>query len=549
MSLSGVYNSVSSLCSNVWNTTTSTKTGKVAIAVGLTATALVLAKCAYNHFTKPTTQEPRIEQLREAPHTLPTPEEYMESTKETTLISRRAIAFEEGDHVRLYDPSMNSIPGTCFEIGSALSILESPGEAGRVMDSFAEDLSDALYRIYETDLGDTIVIHNGEEKTLRDVFNQKLLREIRPSSDQIGRCTNESLEDTWYEGAGLDWLHEQLNTSSDAPEYTHSNMLTKIRMISAFGTVLRELTPNPNNHQALAVMLDKESIDTVPERYNSVVEHIRHAQFDNPETRARSERPPIIDGQVLEGRPLQSAGPLGLGFGQVYGPESFPEEPELWERYQQVEQESGGRQGLDRKNQPIKDLTRPGNVSEYGLQRMPTSFKKAGLPHLLKDKAFFHGTGVNRWSLTGTYARQSWIQGLPSAGAHSGGTVDILLALDCLSDQTIYGDGRTALQAGLLISSFMNFGGYHSFNETFPIAQAFANGEDFVVDGSRPATELYGSFSETASEFAPEAHELIRDFQDAYRSSFVDNKREISIRKDVAKLQISRTHDGAWVVS
>lgn len=549
MGISGIFNSISSVCSNAWASATSTRTGKVAIAVGIGVTAVALAKCAYDYFSKPSEDEPRIEQRREAPAKLPSPEEYIESTTETIKLSKKVIAFEEGDHGKLYDPSLNSIPGTCFEIGSALSILESPGAAGVTMDRFAGNLSEALDRIYHTSLGDTVVLHNGREKTLRAVFDEKLLKEVRPSSDQIGRCTHPDLEEDWYRGQGLTWLQSQLTLPSTDPSYTHNNMLTKVRMISAFGTVLRELTPIPGNQEALARVLNKDSVEVIPTRYATVVENLRHEAFDNPQTRARAERPPIIDGQSLGKRPLQSAGPLGLGFGQVYGPESFPGQPELWERYQEVEKASGGRQGLEREGQPIHDLNRPGNVSEYGLARMPQAFKKAGLPHLMKEKAFFHGTGVNRWDLTGTYARESWLHGLPSAGAHSGGTVDILLALDCLSDESIFGNRDTVLQSGLLISSFMNFGGYHSFNETFPIAQAYANGERFVVNGSRPAPALYASFAEATHHYAPQAHERVSAFQDAYHTAFRDENTTKTIRKDVAKLQLDRTPGGAWEVS
>ncbi|NRA90249.1 MAG: hypothetical protein HRU43_03880 [Simkaniaceae bacterium] len=561
MGISGVYNSVSNLCASCCKSVVSTSSGKAAVAVGMVATAVVLGKCAYNYFSKPINQEPRIDARRVALANLPSPEEYTESTKETIRISRDVIGFEDTDKNELYDPSINSIPGTCFEIGSALSILESPGKAGLKMDSFAGDLSKALDRIYQTSLGSSEVIvgkdpESGKDikKTLRDVFNNKLLKEIRPSSDQIGRCTNPDLEKDWFdskESTGLEWLQDQLKMSSTDPKYTHENMLTKIRMISAFGTVLRELTPVDENHKALADILGKDSLTTVPERYGNVVSLLRHEQFDNPITRARSERPPIIDGEsvkisktTLGNRQLQSAGSLKLGFGQVYGPESFDGEPELYQRYLQVEKESGGRQGIEREGQPIYDSSRPGVISEYGMKKMPKSFEKAGLPQLLKSKAFAHGTGVNRWSLTGTYSKQSWLKGLPSAGAHSGGTVDILLALDCLSNKTICGDKETVLQSGLLISSFMNFGGYHSFNETFPIAQAYANSETFNVNGSREARQLYGDFADTAQQYANQAHEKIGAFQNAYRSSF--DKRIISLTKDFAKLQIGKTPNGNW---
>ena len=396
--------------SSAWNKMTSTTSGKAAVAVGITATALLLGGCAYKYFTSNNdSQRFQIREMREAVSRLPDfsdeKEAYVNTATKTIQVSSEILSFEEGDEKLLYDNSMNSIPGTCFEIGAALSILESPGYAGHIMDGFAGNLSQSLNAIYHTELGDTEVLHNGTVKTLREVFDQKLLKEVRPSSDQIGRCTSSDLEEDWYAGEGLNWLQGELNMPSDDPRYSQNNMLTKVRMISAFGTVMRELIPVEGNEKALSYALGKD-FEVLQQRYDGIVKTLRHKDFDNPVTRARSERPPIIDGVSVGTRPLQDASSLNIGFGRVYGPESFRDDPDLLERYNQTEDAKGGRQGLEREGQPINDSSRPGVVSEYGLERMSQDFKEGGLPSLLKSKAFDHGTGVNRWQVNGTYAKR-----------------------------------------------------------------------------------------------------------------------------------------------
>lgn len=511
MGFSDFVSAIGKSVASAWNKTTFGT--KAAVVTAVAATALIVGKFAYNHFCSQ-----RQQQKNDYP------------------------AFEEGDNHLIYDGSLNSIPGTCFEIGAALSILEAPGVAGEKMDAFALRLSVLLDRVYKSNLGDKEVNHNGQIKTLREVFDEKLLKEIRPSSDQIGRCEDRDLEQNWYKGAGFYWLQKQLGVSSAEKNYSHHNMLTKIRMLSALGTVIRELMTKKEVN-AVAALVGNSSPQDITDRYNMIVTQIRHEEFDNPITRARSERPPIINGQSVGNLPLQSAGPLGLGFGQVYGPESFQDEEE-YKKYLAEEKLRGGRQGLKRENQPIDDLSRPGLLSEYGLRKMPQAFREAGLPDLLKLKAFEHGTGVNRWQVNGTHSKTGWVNGFPAAGAHSGGTVDVLLALDCLNNTTIYKDEETVLQSGLLISSFMNFGGYHSFNETFPIAQDFARGNKFeVINRDRQAHRLYSEFSQIAQKYCPDAAQKIEIFKKAYTDSF----RQAKTTKE-APAQAARTNLRSWEI-
>lgn len=457
------------------------------------------------------------------------------SNKTQQIEQRTWRSLEVGDKPILHDTLFNYIPASCLEIGMALSILENPGLAGETMDQFAAQLSDMLDTVYNTEVGNLKVIHNGKEKTLRELFNEKLLKEIHPDSDQIGRYPikdNQAIKDQWYKGEGKQWLQEQLKISSQNKDtYSPMNMLTKIRMISALGTIIRESTGIESNRGSLAKLFNKETPEFFS-RFSEIKENLRHAGFDSTDTRKRSERAPIVGEKSLAGRKLFDAGPKGLGFGEVYVDESFgegAEEIELRRKYNEL-LTLKGRGGIPRLGTVITDEYRPGITSDFAFEHMPDAFKKAGLQELMERNAFSHGTGINRWQLKGSYPKESWDQDLPAAGAHSGGTVDILLAMNCLSTESINGQKEIVLPAALLISSFMNFGGYHSFVETFPIAEALAKGHIFQVKVSeKQKTNLYSHISEAVKAYSPDASASVENLRKAHKNSLKEMSRNLSV--------------------
>jgi hypothetical protein len=136
---------------------------------------------------------------------------------------------------------------------------------------------------------------------------------------------------------------------------------------------------------------------------------------------------------------------------------------------------------MPRVGQGIHDLSRLGLFSESSLPLIPHGFIRAGLLKQLANHRYIHGSGLNRWQLTGTYAIQSWDNNMPAAGCQSTQSASVFLAVNCLSAHSIMGHSD-ALKLGLLVSAFMNAGGYHSFIETFPIAQAIANNSVFSTN-------------------------------------------------------------------
>jgi len=448
----------------------------------------------------------------------------------TEKVRQKTLSLEEGDQPILHDTLFNYIPGSCFEAGSSLALLEQPGAAGQIIDDHAQQLSQVMDTVYHSDQGNTEIVHLNKTKTLKSLFDEKILKELTPASDQIGRCTNNELKDEWLNGTGEKWVREQLETPTDDEKDNQSHMLTKIRSLSGFGTIIRELNldNNEQNLTAMAACLN-QSPETVLSRSREIKTIIRHSGFDNPTTRARVERAPIVDGKSIaqrddgQARELKEASEHGLGFGKVYVDPSFTDtqqEIELKQKYNQILTEKG-RGGIPRQGQAIQDSSRPGALSEFGYNAMPKSFKEAGLEDKLNAKKLDHGSGINRWSLKGTYPRESWNNDLPAAGAHSGGTSDIFLALNCLNENSIAGNKDIVLPAGLMISSFMNFGGYHTFVETFPIAQAFATGTTFQVEvNSAQQKGLYNDFIEAANRYGGEnAQQQIHDYKAALDQS------------------------------
>lgn len=406
-------------------------------------------------------------------------------------MTRRSL--EVGDKPRYTDSMFNFVPGSCFEIGASLAMLDAPGSAGIIIDQYANQLASIIQKIYDFDYPDIRLSIDGPPTSLRDYFNKKILMELRPSSDQIGRCQDKSKSLNWLNGQGKDWLIEQLNIPSNSGEkYEYTNMLTKIRTISAFGTILREMQHFAKD--TAAVLVEKDSA-MIEKRYSQITEKIRHANFDDPKTRARTEKMPIVDGKPLSSydgiiAKTIDAGMVGLGFGKVWhetGIKELAQTATVIKQYVGIENKYG-RQGMPRLGQDINDSQRPGLLGESSLDKIPEAFNK--LRDQLDAHKFEHGSGLNRWQLTGSYPKASWDQNMPAAGAHSGGTSDIFLALNCLGKDTIFGQ-RKASDLGLLISSFMNFGGYHSFVETFPISQAVAADVTFKVDVTTASRDLY----------------------------------------------------------
>lgn len=431
------------------------------------------------------------------------------------------------------EKGMKYISALCFEIGSSLSILDNPGEAGLLIDSYATQINSILDKVYNTTLGETrIKLGHLPSNTmlLKDFFNQKILSELHPQSDQLGRCLDNSLKNNWFELQGRLWLRTQLLLSSNQKNYCYSNMLTKIRVIIAFGTITRLLIKN--NQTKLLSQLYGCSINTINKRYSQFIQKVRHEKFDSQVTRARREKMPIVYGKILQAYPkidftLTPAETKNLGFGEIYHidfmqiKKSFINQSH-WStinKYLQQEQKLG-RQGMPRFAQEILDLYRPGLLSENSIQFIPKKFKQLGLMQQLSSHRIYHGSGLNRWLIYGTFAYDASLHNMPVASAHSGVTANAFLTINYLEKESIFGNKAISQQVGLMLAAFLNFGGYHSFVETFPIAQSIANNIKYQVQVTQEhKNNLYQEMVSVIQDYDKKTAKGIEKYLSAYEKN------------------------------
>lgn len=450
-----------------------------------------------------------------------------------------ALAKSSAQGVVLSDVQKQAISNSkFFEAGASMSLLSQPGKIGEVFDQHALQLATLLRQgLSEQSAAGELPVHfQGVEKTLRNVV-RAAIEPLSAQSDQIGRQMNP--------GQALQpWLFNTLSTPQAArrdssDQQNHVDLLTKVRTLSAFGTTLWQLmNPVENRKQpelyaqhkdvnaAACVALLREAgfseqADSFVDRFKVFSSKTRTPAFDNPLSRARSERMPMVEvgGQL---RPVngvyEDASRFGLGFGQIVQNTVYPNSGEqvalrtaLGERNQHIN-------AIPRQGAPIADLSRPFTMSEVDMENVPQAYTQQGFCEMLEQFSMHHGTGINRWQPFGTFAIESSQRGLPSAGAQSGGACDILLALNTLSPQPIYGNEQLALSAGLGIAAFMNFGGYHTFAETFPIAESVAANRPYVPTNLAATNQgdLYHRMETAAQSASPQAATQLAQFRQSH---------------------------------
>lgn len=425
-----------------------------------------------------------------------------------------------------------------FEAGASMSLLSHPGQIGDVFDRHAQEMATLLrHGLSEKSVaGSTPVYFKGQRTSLsavlQDAFNPLLAK-----TDQVGR---QMTTDQPFQS----WLLETLSTPlRDGPEglgsQSHVELLSKIRASSALGTTIWQLM-NPAedrqhperyalhreaNANACVALLSEAGLqaqaDEFMDRINEFSSKTRTPCFDNPLSRARSERMPMLNvngGLQPVNGVYEDAATLGLGFGLIVQNTVDPASAEqaalraaLGERNQNIN-------AIAREGAPIEDLTRPFTMSETDMENIPAAYTQQGMSGMLAEYAMLHGTGINRWQTFGTFSMESNLQGLPSAGAQSGSTCDILLALNTLNPERIYGNPQLALPAGLGIAAFMNFGGYHTFAETFPIAEAVAANRPYVPTHLAAVNQpdLYQRIERAAERISPQGAKPLAQFRQSH---------------------------------
>lgn len=402
-----------------------------------------------------------------------------------------------------------------LEARISLGIMDHPGKISDVLDRYSGKLSKVFSVLRDNpEIRDQTVTFNNQQMSLGDVFDRTTFRPLHPSSDQIGRMSG----DNPSENDVKDWLINSLKTDlKNSDDERWKLFLTKVKGLSSFGTTVWQLltqqTPEARaaNQQAILKLISKAGLggtgsDTTMEqvldsRFQEFRVKTRSILFDDPISRARSERMPLgDDGNPIRGK-YSDASDFGMGFGQVVQEaESSKVTFWLWD----VLDEGGINQQINaipRQGAPIEDLNRPFMLSRTEFDAIPEKYPKSTLKAAIENHYFNHGVGINRWQPYGIYGMDANRNGYPSAGAQSGGTTDVMLGLTMLNlneSSSLYGElnQETFLHENkkkddvlcmtMAVAAFMNFGGYHTFSEVLPIGQSIAENTKLVpTDVSR----------------------------------------------------------------
>lgn len=358
----------------------------------------------------------------------------------------------------------------------SINILNEPGEIGTYLDNFTNKLSRIFQSLNDSAIASLPVVFNGMNKTLKEVFTATTFNPLSARSDQIGRMPQSG-------GDNIEnWLSAELRAATNLNNF--KRVLTKVKAISSFGTTMWQLLSSGNqmNRESVQRLLEASGLNEASDSNHWFEEFrgkTRSSLFDDPVTRARSERMPLLNGSPVKGIYSDAASP-GLGFGQVV---QASEDPVETEQLEKLLAGSGAKNSqinaILRQNAPIGDLERPYMLSEDEFKNIPAAYRSFNIEDKISDHKFNHGVGINRWQPYGSYGAQANLAGFPSAGAQSGGTTDVMLALQLLSGGKIYDrESSKAVDAiTLAVGAFMNFGGYHTFSEVYPVGMSVAGNE------------------------------------------------------------------------
>ncbi|MCS2160446.1 hypothetical protein MUU47_04760 [Scandinavium sp. H11S7] len=343
----------------------------------------------------------------------------------------------------------------------SINILNEPGEIGIYLDRYTAELSKVINKLtFDNELGDLRVFLNGSEKKLREVFNATTFNPLSASSDQIGRMPEGSKDEV------TDWLYKELNAITKSHNF--KLVLTKVKALSSFGTTIWQLLSpadirvadaNAASLERLFYQSELRNSGNINASFSEFRQNTRSALFDNPTTRARSERMPVLNGVPVKGV-YSDAATHGLGFGQVVQRSTDPEETNKLYNLLAGEHNVPNSQinAIRRQNAPIGDLNRPYMLTDNEFKNLPgkwdekdkNSLPQPHNPYSVKEKQpaayslynikrkiieqrLSHGVGINRWQPYGLFGTYANLAGFPSAGAQSGGTTDVMLALQMLS--------------------------------------------------------------------------------------------------------------------
>lgn len=400
------------------------------------------------------------------------------------------ITTELGVKLRKQEATLISY-NKCLEAIISISILDKPGDIAKTLDEYTLLLASVFEKVLNNKQE---VTFNNARIPLLEVFKRTTFNPMSNSSDQIGRMPAD------VEGDSPQWIIQQLKKSLEQNN-GYLLMLTKMKAVSSFGTTVWQLltisdpVKKAENIQAVTNLLISagcfpvgysaaQCLNLLNARFSEFSLKTRSERFDSAISRARSERMPLKNEKnntKFDGV-YSNANSHGLGFGQVVQRANTDEETIALRRLLDCGGVTNSRiNAIPRFGAPIGDLRRPFMLSESEFTDFSIQFGDLNFRQKIESHYFNHGVGINRWQPYGTYSLDSSNFGYPSAGAQSGGTTDILLAMIMLGikEKSLYGSSHSVIPMTLAAAAFMNFGGYHTFAEVLPIGEAVTQNQVF----------------------------------------------------------------------
>lgn len=258
----------------------------------------------------------------------------------------------------------------------SLEILDHPGGIAKHLDYYAASMAKLVNTVTtDENIGSLKVCFRNRERTLREAFTTAIFNPLSAQSDQVGRMPADSV------GSVYCWLVEELNAPTSEDNF--KCVLTKVKAISAFGSMVRQLIlmGNETGFYALGTLYHAAGVglsaEAIKDRFDLFMTKTRPLTFDDPITRARSERVPLIDGKPMKAGVYSDATNYGLGFGQMMQASTDPEETK---KLRMLLDASGNRNSqinaIPRENAPIGNLDRPFMLSDNEFARVPAELRR-----------------------------------------------------------------------------------------------------------------------------------------------------------------------------
>ncbi|MCX6990945.1 MAG: hypothetical protein NTX49_07795 [Chlamydiae bacterium] len=415
----------------------------------------------------------------------------------------------------------NRVVSSLFETAVSLEVLTKPPVACVTRVNVMAGLLATkleLLRDYAESHPEATVHYKGKDVKIMDVLQKAILANMNPGNPKgkfLGR----------YRGAEawsvtpIDNLNTIINVLKKT-EYSRDEMLLKILALSEFGEMLTDLLPaipvahkdsldlelstKPEIAANRALLVGILGGQDFSERLLDAQYLGRNVHFDTE--RHREQRFPtavncnfhvdqtaavkgIIVGdkfiplehdlslvpkkegsevQIYSGRTFDAGGTI-ICRGSL-NEEDYGRLAETVEGMSQLDIITKALEGISsREDKPMPNTYRAG-IFTGDLDNLPLSF--AGLAELIRANPYEHVSGIDNWILPDQgLSHKNRSSDLPTAGAHSGTTSDIMIACESLLNREV--TPSEAQELRVMIHAYMIFGACHTMAEIYPVVGSY----------------------------------------------------------------------------